>query len=39
MQFTSTTGKLGLNIGGATNEEPSERNIGINITLIRGKDM
>ena len=39
MQFTTTTGKIGLNIGGVTNEESSERNIGVNITLIRGQDM
>ena len=39
MGFTSTVGKIGLDIGGATNQEPAERNIGVNITLIRGQDM
>ena len=49
MSFTSTTGKIGLNIGGVSTtradgsvvytEEPAERNIGFNMTLIRGMDM
>ncbi len=40
MNFTSTTGKLGLNIGGGGgSQEPTERNISINVSLIRGKDM
>ena len=39
MGFTVTAGKVGLDIGGATNQEPAERNIGVNMTLIRGKDM
>ena len=39
MGFSSTVGKLGLDIGGATNQEPAERNIGVIITLMRGKDM
>ena len=39
MQFTTTTGKIGLDIGATSGEFPPERNIGINITLIRGMDM
>mgnify|MGYP001618254738 FL=1 len=39
MQFTTTTGKIGLDIGATSGQFPPERNIGINITLIRGKDM
>tara|TARA_R100000501_G_C2586799_1_gene88112 strand:- start:280 stop:828 length:549 start_codon:yes stop_codon:yes gene_type:complete len=39
MGFTSTAGKVGLDVGGPTNEETGERNIGINITLLRGRDM
>ena len=39
MQFSTTTGKIGLDIGATSGQFPPERNIGINITLIRGKDM
>lgn len=47
MSFTSTPGKIGLNVDASSydatpftkNIEPSERNIGVNITLIRGQDM
>ena len=35
----TTTGKIGLDIGATSGQFPPERNIGINITLIRGKDM
>ena len=39
MQFTTTTGKIGLDMGATSGQFPPERNIGINITLIRGMDM
>ncbi len=39
MTFTTTPGKIGQDIAGATDQEPSERNIAIIITLVRGKDM
>jgi hypothetical protein len=39
MMFTETVGYVGEAVGGATDEEPPERNIAINIQLVRGKDM
>ena len=39
MMITETAGLVGEAIGGATDEEPSERNLAIQITLVRGKDM
>jgi hypothetical protein len=39
VQFTETAGLVGGIVGRASNEEPAERNITINITLIRGQDI
>ena len=37
--FTSTIGKLGEAVGGASDQESPERMIGIILTIVRGKDM
>jgi hypothetical protein len=39
LMFTETAGYMGEEVGGATNEEPSERNISVQVQLVRGKDM
>ena len=37
--YTETVGLVGEAVGGATDQEPPEKNIAINISFVRGKDL